>query len=168
MDWGRALAAAFGMTDEVWRRHANPWSVWTRIPLIGLLALAAWSRVWIGAWALVPLAVLLVWTWLNPRVFPAPQSTRNWASKGVLGERVWLARDRHPIPEHHRRAVIILSAFSLFGLPLLIWGLYALEIWPTLLGLTVVVLFKLWFVDRMVWLYGDMKDQVPEYNSWFY
>jgi hypothetical protein len=86
----------------------------------------------------------------------------------VLGERVWLARDRHPIPEHHRRAVIILSAVSLLGLPFLIWGLYALEIWPTLFGLAVVVLFKLWFVDRMAWLYEDMKDQVPEYRSWHY
>jgi len=168
MDWGRALAAAFGMTDDVWRRHASPWSVWTRIPLIGLLALTAWSRVWIGAWALVPFAVLLVWTWLNPRFFPPPRSTRNWASKGVLGERVWLARDLHPIPDHHRRVVMILSGFSLLGLPLLIWGLYALEIWPTLLGLAVIVLFKLWFIDRMVWLYEDMKDQVPENKSWLY
>jgi hypothetical protein len=63
---------------------------------------------------------------------------------------------------------MILSGFSLLGLPLLIWGLYALEIWPTLLGLAIIVLFKLWFVDRMVWLYEDMKDQVPEYKSWLY
>ncbi|WP_377193710.1 DUF6653 family protein [Ruegeria meonggei] len=37
------------MKDEVWLRHANPWSVWARVltPL-PLLALAIWSRAWIG------------------------------------------------------------------------------------------------------------------------
>jgi hypothetical protein len=168
MDWDRAVSAAFGMTDEVWRRHANPWSVWTRVPLIPLMALAVWSRVWIGGWALVPFASLVIWTWLNPRIFPPPASTRNWASKGVLGERVWLARDRHPIPDHHRRATILLSVLIFLGTPLLIWGLYALAIWPTLLGAVIIVLCKLWFVDRMVWLYEDMMDQVPEYKCWHY
>jgi hypothetical protein len=49
---------------------------------------------------------------------------------------------------------------------LVIWG--ALAIWPTLLGATVVYLSKLWFIDRMVWLYEDMKNVEPEYRSWLY
>jgi len=41
-----------------------------------------------------------------------------------------------------------------------------LEIWPALLGLVLVMICKLWFVDRMVWLYEDMKDQHPTYREW--
>ena len=26
----RKIASAFRMDDETWKRHANPWSVWTR------------------------------------------------------------------------------------------------------------------------------------------
>jgi hypothetical protein len=34
--------------------------------------------------------------------------------------------------------------------------------------MAVIMLGKLWFVDRMVWLYEDMKDATPEYRSWLY
>jgi len=40
---------AMAMNDRVWLRHANPWSVWTRIvtPLPMLIA-AMFSRQWLG------------------------------------------------------------------------------------------------------------------------
>ena len=43
------IADAFGMDDATWARHANPWSAWTRIPILPLLCLAIWGRAWIGA-----------------------------------------------------------------------------------------------------------------------
>jgi hypothetical protein len=62
----------------------------------------------------------------------------------------------------------LLSVLGVAGTVLLAWGLYALDIWPTLLGGTFIILGKLWFVDRMVWLYEDMKDASAEYRSWLY
>lgn len=168
MSWGQAIAASLSMSDAVWMRHANPWSVWTRMPLIPLFAIAVCSRVWIGAWALVPVCILLIWTWLNPRIFPPPQTTHSWSSKAVLGERVWLNRMQVPIPVHHRIMANLLSGISLAGLPFFIWGLYALQIWPTILGVCLILFGKLWFIDRMVWLYEDMKDASPEYRRWLY
>jgi len=53
------IATAFGMSDGVWMRHANPWSFATRVPVLPLLVLAIWSRAWWGAWALVPVAAIL-------------------------------------------------------------------------------------------------------------
>lgn len=35
------------MDDTSWGRHANPWSVYSRMTLLPLFALAVWSRVWI-------------------------------------------------------------------------------------------------------------------------
>ena len=162
------LARAFGMSDEVWSRHANPWSVWTRFAILPLLVPAVWSRVWIGWWAVVPVAVLCAWAWLNPRAFPRPRTTRTWASKAVLGERVWLERKKVPIPPAHRAAPHLLSALSALGLPFLVWGLIALAPWPTAFGLGFVILGKLWFLDRMVWLYEDMVDADPRYRGWLY
>ena len=63
------IAQAFAMSDEVWARHANPWSVWTRFSILPLLVAAIWSRVWIGRWALLPTAAVVLWAWLNPRLF---------------------------------------------------------------------------------------------------
>jgi hypothetical protein len=55
-----------------------------------LLVLAVWSRVWIGWWAMLAVSLVLVWIWLNPRVFPEPRTLDAWMSRGVLGERVFL------------------------------------------------------------------------------
>ncbi|MBW4619352.1 MAG: hypothetical protein KME17_08335 [Cyanosarcina radialis HA8281-LM2] len=162
------IADIFSMSDAVWARHANPWSVWTRFTALPLLVLAIWSRVWLGWWAIVPVALAVLWTWFNPRVFPKPASTNNWASKAVLGERVWLNRNVIPVPQHHQRVPSILSAVSASGVIFLVWGLVALNVWSTLLGTVIIYLGKLWFIDRMVWLYQDMKDANPEYQSWLY
>ena len=86
----------------------------------------------------------------------------------VLGERVWLNRKGIPLPKYHRLVPNILSSLSGIGALCVIWGVYTLDIWPTLFGAVVIYLSKLWFLDRMVWLYQDMKDTKPEYASWLY
>jgi hypothetical protein len=160
------LARLHRLDAEGWERHANPWSVWTRVPLLALFALAVWSRAWIGWWCLLPLALLALWTWLNPRAFPPPARTDSWSARGVLGERVWLNRADVPIPAHHARMAALTTALSLAGLPFLAWGLWALEPWPTVLGVVLATLGKLWFVDRMVWLYDEMSVRHPAYRAW--
>lgn len=162
----RAIAKAFAMTDAVWKRHANPWSCWTRVPILPLLCLAIWARVWVGWWCLLPIAALIVWTWVNPRAFPPPVSTRSWASRAVMGERVWLARDQIRIPDHHRVWAMLLSVLPVLGLPPLIWGLWDLHIAWLLLGLVLTIGPKMWFLDRMVWLYDDMARHHADYAQW--
>lgn len=77
MALGKTVAEAFRMDEATWERHANPWSVWTRFTAWPLLALAVWSRVWLRRWAIFPIAVAVLWTWLNPRIFDRPRSTDN-------------------------------------------------------------------------------------------
>ena len=168
MAYENVIAAAFRMDERTWARHANPWSVWSRNTALPLLCLAIWSRVWLGSLALLPLLLAIAWTWLNPRLFAPPRSTNNWASKAVLGERVWLNRGQVPVPPHHRRAPHVLSAVAALGVPFIVWGLLELSIWPLLLGSALVYAGKLWFLDRMVWLYEDMRAERPEYAAWLY
>jgi len=162
------IAGAFRMTDATWERHADPWSVWTRFTSGPLIVLAFWSRAWLGRWSAAPVALSLLWNWLNPRAFGRPASTDNWASRAVLGERVWMNRKVVPVPEHHRVLPNVLSAVSAVGGVFVIWGLVRLKGWPTLFGAALVYLGKVWFLDRMVWLYEDMKDATPEYREWLY
>ncbi|GAB5407416.1 MAG: hypothetical protein Aurels2KO_56470 [Aureliella sp.] len=166
MDIGKSSERMIGMNDAVWRRHANPISGWSRMPVMPLLALAIWSRVWIGWWSLLPIAVTVFWIWLNPRAFPVPKSTNNWMSKGVLGERVWLNRKMIPIPQHHARAATILAVLSGLGIIPFVLGLFQLDAWATVSGVAIIMLSKLWFLDRMVWLFEDMIDSHEEYRNW--
>ncbi|MBC7284550.1 DUF6653 family protein [Hoeflea sp.] len=152
----KAIESSMSMDDATWARHANPWSVWTRAPVLALLALAIWSRVWIGWWFMVPVAALVAWALYNPRAFPPPTSLDNWASRAVLGERHWLARKTTPIPAHHGRWAMILSVLSAVALLPLAYGLWVLDPWAAFAGAMLSSVFKLWFCDRMAWLAAEM------------
>ena len=161
LDIFKASERAMSMSDEVWARHASPWSVWTRFTTLPLFALAVWSRAWLGWWALLPVALAVVWVWLNPRVFPAPATFDHWPGRGTRGERLYLERASVPIPAHHARAATVLTVLSAIGLPPFVYGLWVLDPGWTVAGLALMMMGKAWFVDRMVWLHADVTGDRP-------
>ena len=138
----RKIARAFALDDVTWLRHANPWSVILRFTVLPILVLAFWSRLWFGWWAVIPVALSLLWIWFNPRIFPAPRSLDHWTSKAVLGERVWLDRDIVPVPDHHRTIPNVLSAIAGIGMLFIFWGVLMFEVWPTISGMIIVYFRK--------------------------
>ena len=48
----------------------------------------------------------------------------------------------------------------------MIYGLWAYEPYAATLGVAIVLIGKLWFLDRMVWLYEDMRTTNPDYAAW--
>lgn len=159
------IAKKFKLDEKTWMKHANPWSVYTRTFALPFLVIAIWSRIWFGWWSLIFIVVAIIWIWINPLIFPEAKNTENWASKGVFGERVWLNRKNISIPTHHRIMPNILNAVQGIGVIFLIWGLRYLDIWSAVVGLIIVIKSKLWYIDRMVCIYEDMKE-IPEYKKW--
>lgn len=155
------------MDDETWQKHANPWSVYSRFTALPIVSLAFWSREWLDTYSMIFIALSFLWIWVNPRLFGAPNKTNNWASMGTFGERIYLNRKDETIPIHHIKTCRTLQLLSAMGLPFFIYGLYSLNLWVLILGNFWIMVFKAWFVDRMVWLYMDMKDSNPRYQSWF-
>jgi hypothetical protein len=166
----RRVAKLFGLEGETWMRHANPASVWTRFAVLPMLAISIWSRDWIGWWSLVPLALSLVFMVVNPLLFPKPRSTRNWASKGVLGERVWADRTAVELPEPFRvsRVPAVTQAIQVVGIAVLALGLVEFDLLMTVAGIVILQTAKAWYLDRMVLLFEDMKTRRAEYASWEY
>ena len=155
------------MDERTWLRHANPWSVWSRfLTCVPLISLAVWSRVWLGWYALVPVALSLAWTWWNPRAFQSTDSTDNWMSKGVFGEQIWIAKraERHS-SDSKLNLPNLLVFFCALGLVPFAWGLFSYDIWATVTGLTLIVGGKLWFLDRMVRLYEQSEQFGTEYSK---
>lgn len=163
------IANFFRLNDQNWMKHANPWSVWTRYSVLPALVLAFWSRTWIGWWCLIPGAAAIAWMFLNPLLFAQARSTRNWASRAVLGERVFLNRDKVKLPPVHRSPIHrILNGISSVGFLLASWGTITFSLWGVLMGISLAYLGKSWYLDRMVWLYEDMKSVNETYQSWDY
>ena len=164
----RRVARLFGLEGDKWMRHANPWSVWTRFAFLPLLAAAVWSREWLGWWCLIPVAATIVFMVVNPLLFREPRSTRNWASQGVLGERIYADRDTVRIPPQFRRTRVptITYVLQLLGAVCLAYGLVVADAVAVAAGLLIVQGSKAWFIDRMVLLFEDMKRTEPEYAEW--
>ena len=156
------LSKIFNLQGENWKKHANPWSVWTRFATLPFIVLAIWSRAWIGWYAVFPVMILIIWVVVNPTLFKVPKNFDSWGSKAVLGEQFWSERKEHPVPEHHRIPVLILTILQSLGGLLLIFGLWKLELSFTIIGTIIVYLAKMWFLDRMVWVFEDMKDVMEE------
>jgi len=163
----RKISRLFRLSDDNWMKHTNPWSVRTRYSVLPIIILAFWSRIWIGWWSIVPIIISLAWMFLNPVFFKKPKSTKRWESRSVLGERVWMNRDKVKIPEHHKIFPKILNGVSSIGMLLVIWSIIMLDTWPAILGISLAYVGKSWYLDRMAWLFEDMKHR-PEYKKWIY
>ena len=153
------IARAFRLDEEGWARHANPWSGWTRfVTCLPLLVLAIWSRTWFGPWALGPVALALLWIWLNPRA----RNDSAWISRGVFGERFWSERGHGPVPGRRQTAPHVLNLAALAGLPFTVWGVAALDVWPAVFGMALTIGAKLWYIDRMALLYDEIVRERPD------
>lgn len=155
----KKIAKAFNLEGDRWMKHANPWSIWTRFATLPFIVLAVWSRVWIGWYCLIPIAILIIWLFINPTLFPKPKDLNNWGSKSVLGEKFWSERKKNPVPSHHIIPIQILILLQTLGGIALIIGLWKLDLVFTISGTITVYLSKMWFLDRMVWIFEEMKGQ---------
>jgi hypothetical protein len=164
------VARLFGLEGENWMRHANALSVWTRFAVLPMLAVAVWSRDWIGWWSVALVVLSLVFMMINPLLFRRPRSTRNWASKGVFGERIWAHRNKVDIPARFRasRPLAATYASQVIGLGVMIYGLVRLDVVAVAAGVVIVQTAKAWYIDRMVLLFDDMKTSHHEYAAWEY
>ncbi len=162
LDVYRLAASAFRMNERTWQRHASPWSVWTRVATLPVLLLALFSHVWAGWWvAAAATGAVLIWSWWNPRLFPPPRRTDTWPARATFGERLWLCRHHRPVPDHHRIVPHVLTVVAAIGAVLGLAGAIAGAVWPAVLGGILAYFGKLWFCDRMVWLFDEMTAADP-------
>ena len=167
MTFEKRIAAKFQMDEETRLRHANPWSVYTRFTVVPLMALSVRSRVRVGDWWILLFGGVIVWTRYNPRIFAKPASYNTWAGKGVFGERIRLHRDKKPVASYHYRPIRLLNLIQVSGLVLMIVWLTILHWWLTIIWI-ILIYTKVRFVDRMVRIFEEMKDEYPELRELVY
>ena len=166
MDIYSAAEKLMLMNARSWARHANPISVYSRIFGGSLIFLAAWSPFWFGWSGAFLILLALVWNWVNPRLFPPPTDTKSWATQGVLGERAYINRKITPVPFGFEHAANLTTALSLTFLLLTIIAFIRQDFWFAFTAWHGATAAKLWFVDRMAWLWTKMRDATPEYKAW--
>jgi len=154
------------MDETSWARHANPLSAYSRIIGGSLTFFAFWSVFWIGALSVIPIIIAVIWTLANPRLFAAPTTTQSWATRGVLGERVFLNRRIIPIPPEFTRIGHIATGISAVFLLFVVFAFWRRDFWLGLCAWHAMMLGKVWFVDRMACLWDVMKERDTRYRAW--
>jgi len=128
--------------NKFWQKHANPWSGWTRIAIYPFLFLSIWYHNWYG------LALLILWTIINPLVFPKPKKIRYWVSKVVLGEQLYMKKGYF-----QKNFILVLTLLGTISFFYALYATYINSFWPALYTATLAFVFKLWISDRMVFYY---------------
>lgn len=155
----KQIAKIFNLKGDNWMKHANPWSIWTRFATLPFLILAIWSRIWLGWYSLIPIIIIIFWLVINPTLFKKPKNFDNRGSKSVLGEKLWSERKQVLVPKHHKTPILILTLLQTTWGIILIIGLWKFDLYLTIIGTIIIYFSKMWFLDRMVWIYQDMSNK---------
>ncbi|MDF2177366.1 hypothetical protein P2G88_03790 [Aliiglaciecola sp. CAU 1673] len=151
-----------------WVRHIHPYCLYCGYVSLLMILGALWWRPYLGLWTLLPISMGVLWLWQGPRLLEPPKTSKRWASRAVLGIRVWRNRKQIPIGAEHLDMVrIILGLLSGTWL-MLFTALILQHSHLAVAGFSLLLLSQSWFLDRMVWLFDDMARNHADYNNWLY
>jgi hypothetical protein len=131
----------------LWLRHARPGSVWTLFAAFPVLVFGLYRR------DRRLLAGTLLFVLLNPLLFEPASDDGAWATRVVLGERLWLERGLGSSPAD--------LGFTILAAPVVLATLRAAvrrNRLRTAAGTAASMALMLLFFRRMERLYGRQKD----------
>lgn len=127
--------------DAFWERHASPWSAGTRILASPVLVYAIYRR-----WRRL-LGATLAFLLLNPVLFPRPERTDNWLSRGVLAERDWIRAGNPTVGPDYPDVLNLLSALSWL---LALSAAVRRRPLATVLATAAAMALKLWWIEEVI------------------
>ena len=134
------------LSDTMWRRHAHPMSIWTRLLSTPLAFLPFWNR------SVKQGLGVAAWFAINPWIFPGPKDKDAWGARAIRGERRWTK-------ERPRDASMVVQSVGAAAFLGGFYFAYKRRLVPTLLSTVVVMASNAWFLDRMAKTYGTRPSK---------
>ena len=136
------------MKNKTWARHSNPLSGWSRVVGFFVMMYAIYIHNW---WLLGGVVVFIA---VNPLIFPKPKKQTQWMSRAVLGEQIYT---KGKVLRWDFPTLLNLGNGIFFILG--VWGAWY-QYWEiAVFGTILSSVFKLWFLDRMVFLYDESNKK---------
>lgn len=147
---GESTGVGQRLADAMWRRHANPWSGWSRLLILPVLLYGIYTRrprIVIGA---------LGFTVVNPVLFGPPQDADAWMTRVVLGERMYFRY------REGRQAVDLLNYLNGPVTAYAVYAAYNRRAARTVLFTALSMALKLCFVGWTARYYETNRTRYPE------
>ncbi len=138
------------INERIWQRHAHPWSGWVAIATYPLVYVPVWNRSWRQAFAVA------AWLAVDTVGFPPPQDNAAWMTRAMLGEQRWM---QHPPRDS---SMVIVAAQMASAVTAFVMA-YQRRLWPLIGFASMVLLFKLWFLQRMAASYGQQHREATSF-----
>lgn len=137
---------------DVWDRHANPLSGWTRLAATPVLVYALFTR----RWRL--LAATIGFLVVNPVLFPAPEEPRSgeFMHDVVRAEEWWVSADR---PMFGTGYPEVLNIATTIGAGVALWSAWRRNALGAVVGTITLMAGKLWFVGALVRAYREANGR---------
>lgn len=88
--------------DRRWAGRSHPLCVYSRLAAAYFLVLCVYTYRWLSYDAIWPIGMCLFFLLINPFIFPAPRHDRAWATRAVLGQRLWRGLRQWDVPTFSR------------------------------------------------------------------
>jgi len=137
------------LEETFWNRHSNPKSGWSRVLTMPALLAAVYHRNWRLGVATV------VFTLVNPFLFPPPDDDGAWMTRVVLAERWWRRDGSKRFLDRSYPNVL-----NLLNIPVTVFAFlvaYRQRPIQTLLAGVAAMALKFWYVAELVERYDAEK-----------
>lgn len=124
------------LTDAMWRKHANPWSGWTRLFSVPLAYIPLWNHSWLQG------LLVVAWFVLNPFLFPEPKDKEKWTTRAIQNERTW-------VKERPLDALLVVQAFGFIVFIVGFYTAYVHKLGLTVISAVIVIACNAWFLNRI-------------------
>lgn len=86
------------LEDRRWAGRSHPLCVYSRLGAAYFLVLCVYTYRWWNVQAIWPIGLCLFFILINPYIFPAPRTQQAWATRAVLGQRLWHGLQQWDLP----------------------------------------------------------------------
>jgi hypothetical protein len=134
--------------EQFWQKYANPLSGWCHFYTYPLLIIAVYFHSWYLALLAFGLFVL------GPFLLPEPSKKKYWITRAILGEQIFYRRQFF-LQRHLATTILALSLLT-FAFALL--TAYNQHYYLCLSFVVLTILFRMWFLDKMVAIYDRNQE----------
>lgn len=126
-----------------------------------LIAGSLWSRKFLKSWFVIPSSCTIYWMLYNNMLFQPEKHIKHWISQVQIAEALWKQKVAL-FKQNHTKQQMVLYLGNIIGYGLTVYGGVRLRALPTVLGLIIHYVSKVFFYNKMIEYFEKAKAMMKQ------